>query len=226
MIYRCGLGSRQAVPRCRVTAHYLTISLSRFTRSRKKKWLGMWTPTFGYRKQVRHYDNGAPHFLTFSCHRRLRLLSRDRTRNWFVQALADVRKIHGFHLWAWVIMPEHVHLLIRPPISQIASQSASSKGRISTILADIKRPVGQKSIQYLEERAPDFLQRLTVRNRNRTYRRFWLPGSGYDENVVNPQDLHDVIAYIHENPVRRGLVSRAEDWQWSSARDWLSLPTS
>jgi REP-associated tyrosine transposase len=186
----------------------------------------MWTPTFGHRKQVRHYDNGEPHFLTFSCHRRLPLLSKDRTRNWLLQALTDARTIHGFHRWAWVIMPEHAHLLIWPPISQIASDPASSKGRISAILADIKRPVGQKAIQFLEEHAPDFLQRLTVRNRNRTYRRFWLPGSGYDENVIDPQDLHDVIAYIHENPVRRGLVSRAEDWHWSSACDWLSLSTA
>jgi putative transposase len=185
----------------------------------------MWIPSFGHRKLVKHYDNGEPHFLTFSCHRRLPLLSKDRTRVWFIEALAEARRIHGFHLWAWVVMPEHAHLLIWPPLSHVATESVSSKGKTSAILADIKRPVGQKAIQYLEKHAPQFLSRLTVRNRNRIYRRFWLAGSGYDENISDPEALHEVVAYVHQNPVRRGLVSRAEDWPWSSARDWSSAPT-
>ena len=185
----------------------------------------MWTPSFGHRKLVRHFDNGEPHFLTFSCHQRFPLLSKDRTRRWFIEALAEARRVHGFHIWAWVIMPEHAHLLIWPPLSQVSTDAESSKGKISAILADIKRPVGRKAIQYLEQRAPEFLPRLTVRNRNRTYRRFWLAGSGYDENVNDAAALHDVVEYIHQNPVRRGLVSRAEDWLWSSARDWSTVLT-
>src|SRR4051812_25449696 len=42
---------------------------------------------------------------------------------------------------------------------------------------------GAAAIAYLEEHAPTYLERLTVRNRNRVYRRFWQAGSGYDENV-------------------------------------------
>jgi putative transposase len=145
----------------------------------------VWTPS-GYRKRVKHYDNGEPHFLTFSCYRRLPLLSKDRTRQWFVEALHEARRTHGFHLWAWVVMPEHIHLLIWPPAARIDVDPASTRGKTAGILADLKRPVGQKAIQYLEEHAPEFLERLTVRNRNRTYRRFWQVGSGYDENISEP----------------------------------------
>ena len=64
-----------------------------------------------YRKKVKHYDReGDAHFLTFSCCQRLALLSKDRTRQWFLDALDKGRVKHGFDLWAWVIMPEHVHL--------------------------------------------------------------------------------------------------------------------
>ena len=63
------------------------------------------------RKQVQHDDHGEPHFLTFSCDRRLPLWSKDRTRQWFVEALDPARAVHGFPRWAWVILPEHVHVL-------------------------------------------------------------------------------------------------------------------
>jgi putative transposase len=185
----------------------------------------MWVPDFSPRKRVKHYDNGEPHFLTFSCYRRLPLLSKDRTRQWFIEALTEARSKHGFHLWAWVLMPEHVHLLIWPPFSRVDSSDTSTIGRIAGILADLKRPVGRRAIRYLEDRSPNFLERLTVRNRNRTYRRFWQAGSGYDENVSDVRDLHEVVGYVHDNPVRRKLVSQPADWAWSSARDWVGGET-
>ena len=176
------------------------------------------------RKKVKHYDNGEPHFLTFSCYRRLPLLSKDRTRQWFVDALEEARAMHGFHLWAWVIMPEHVHVLLWPPFDLISPDPHCMKGRTCGILSSIKRPVAEKAIAHLSDNAPDFLQRLTVINANRTYHRFWQTGSGHDENVSEPVSLHALVEYVHLNPVRRGLVKRPEDWPWSSFRDWHRLP--
>src|SRR2546425_10648796 len=46
---------------------------------------------------------------------------------------------------------------------------------------------------------------------------FWQAGGGFDRNVVQPHTLLPMIEYIHANPVRRGLVSRREEWKWSSA---------
>ena len=164
------------------------------------------------RKKVRHFDEpGHAHFLTFSCYRRMALLGKDRTRLWFVEALQNARTKHAFDLWAWGIMPEHVHLLIWPRRIEY---------RTKAMLADIKRPVGQLAVAWLRENTPEFLEKLTVRNRNRTYRRFWQAGPGQDRNVYEPAAAHTIIEYIHNNPVRRGLVRRAEDWPWSSARDW------
>ncbi len=166
-----------------------------------------------HRKTVRHFDEpGHAHFLTFSCFHRMALLSKDRTRNWLVDAIGDARAKHRFHLWTWVIMPEHVHLLIWPPQPKYAT---------APILADIKRPVGQKAIAWLKEHSPGFLEKLTVRNRNRTYHRFWQAGPGQDHNIYEPETAHEVVRYVHENPVHRGLVPKPEDWSWSSARDWM-----
>jgi len=163
-------------------------------------------------KRVRHFDEvGHAHFLTFSTYRRMPLLGKDRTRAWFVDALEAARLKHALDLWAWVIMPEHVHLLIWPRRLDYDTGG---------IQADIKRPVGQLAIEWLEANSPAFLEHLTVRNRNRTYRRFWQAGPGQDHNVYDPATAHRIVEYIHSNPVRRGLVHRPEDWHWSSAADW------
>ena len=175
------------------------------------------------RKKVKHYDNGEPHFLTFSCYRRMQLLSKDRTRQWFVDALSEARNLHGFQLWAWVIMPEHVHVLLWPPFASISIDPQSTRGRIRGSLSSIKKPVAERAIEYLRKSAPSFLRLIKVCNANRTYHRFWQSGSGFDENVSDPQGLHALVDYIHLNPVRRGLVKRPEDWHWSSARDWAGL---
>lgn len=49
---------------------------------------------------------------------------------------------------------------------------------------------------------------------------FWQRGGGYDRNLSSVRDIHEKIRYVHENPVRRGLTPRAEDWPWSSAAAW------
>jgi putative transposase len=65
------------------------------------------------RKTRKAWDQaGHAHELTFSCFRRLRLLGSDRTREWLLRSLETARSWWRFALWAYVIMPEHVHLLI------------------------------------------------------------------------------------------------------------------
>jgi REP element-mobilizing transposase RayT len=71
--------------------------------------------TTPHRKRLKSYNTpGDAHELTFSCYRRLPLLSKDRTRRWFLEALDQARRRRNFYLWAYVIMPEHVHILLWP----------------------------------------------------------------------------------------------------------------
>jgi len=107
-------------------------------------------------------------------------------------------------------MPEHVHLLIYP-----LEESYS----ISEMLKDIKQPVTRRAIRFVREQSPGFLVRMADTQPNgSTKYRFWQRGGGYDRNLVAPAIIHSTINYIHDNPIRRGLVERAGDWHWSSAR--------
>ena len=150
------------------------------------------------------------HELTFSCYRGYKLLSKDRTRQWFVDALDRARRKHDFHLWGYVIMPEHVHLTLLPQKAEY---------EISDILYSIKKPVAEKAMNYLKRTNRNWLERLTVRQPSgKIERHFWQPGGGYDRNIITMRALVGSIFYIHANPVRRGLTAFPTQWEWGSAR--------
>ena len=53
--------------------------------------------------------------------------------------------------------------------------------------------------------------------------RFWQPGGGYDRDIARTATLRSMIEYLHANPVRRGLVAKVENWEWSSARWYAGM---
>ncbi len=157
-------------------------------------------------------EAGHAHFLTYSCFRRLPLLTRDRTRRWVIDALDHTRRTLNVALWAYVIMPEHVHVLLYPHAGDY------DMGRI---LVGLKRPVSDAARRHLEGTENDhWLDRLSVEYPSRRVFRFWQPGGGFDHNIFWEKTVAAVIDYIHMNPVRRRLVADPQDWMWSSARFW------
>jgi len=174
------------------------------------------SPESPHHKFCRRYNiRGHAHYLTFSCFRRQPFLLKDRSCQWVVDAIRRARVRHNFHLWAWVLMPEHVHLLLWPQHQDYD---------ISTILVSLKKPVTNAALRYLTRHAPQFIVHLLDRQPNgKCTRRFWQRGGGYDRNLWSAQEVWEKIHYIHMNPVRRGLVERPEQWLWSSAPDYLGL---
>ena len=120
----------------------------------------------------------------------------------------NARRDFDFSLWAYVFMPEHVHLLIHPKRSDY---------EIRAVLKAMKRPVGMRAIKYLQRHSPAWLSRISVSSGDRVERRFWQAGGGFDRGSVDALVIMKMIDYIHANPVRRQLVEKAEDWKWSSA---------
>ena len=89
------------------------------------------------------------------------------------------------------------------------------------LLAALKRPISARAKAFLQERGDkEWLQKLTVMKSGEPVFRFWQTGGGFDHNVWNERPIQEVIRYIHQNPVRRGLVEDACEWEWSSARFW------
>jgi putative transposase len=132
------------------------------------------------------------HFITFSCYRRQPKLGDAPRRRVFEQALERVRKRYQFFIRGYVVMPEHVHLLLSEP----------ENGLLSRALQSLKQGVSRRLA--LRDTEPFWQERY------------------YDFNVYSERKLVEKLCYIHRNPVTRGLVARPEDWEWSSFRHYAS----
>jgi putative transposase len=126
------------------------------------------------------------------------------------EAIAAAKARHDFDLWAYVFMPNHVHLMICP-----RGESYS----VSGILRSMKQPVARRAIDYVRQNNPSGLRLLATGEQRQLYR-FWQKGGGYDRNITKVETLIESVRYIHNNPVRKGLVELPEEWHFSSAADW------
>jgi putative transposase len=156
---------------------------------------------------------GHCHFLTFSCQKRLPLFSNDVWRGWLGKEVRHACDKLDVSLWAYVFMPEHVHLLVRPRRTEY---------RISDFLYAVKKPVAERIIATLRQEKSPLLTKLEVSAEGRRRYRFWLGGGGFDGNLWTWPKIIQKARYCHMNPVKRRLVKSPEQWRWSSFR-WLEL---
>jgi putative transposase len=142
---------------------------------------------------IRYHDSGKSHFITFSCHQRRQLLSSPNSRRIFELTLERTRKWYGIYIAGYVVMPEHVHLLVSEP--ERKSLSVALQMLKQTVARQLRTPGGAD--------------------------RFWQPRY-YDFDVWSTKKHVEKLRYIHRNPVERGLVARPEDWEWSSFRHYAT----
>jgi putative transposase len=154
-------------------------------------------------KLIRHYGRGHLHFITFTCYRRLSLLRSVRARNAFVQILGETRDRYGFYLVGYVVMPEHIHLLIGEP----------AKGTTSTVIQVLKQRVSRRLRRRKRNAAGQF--GFAFAGSDDSLRRFW-QRRFYDFNVWSLRKRVEKLHYMHMNPLKRKLVDHPRDWPWSS----------
>lgn len=153
----------------------------------------------------RRYGQGHLHFITCSCYRRLPLLNTKHKRDSFLKILNEVREHYNFSLVGYVIMPEHIHLLISEP----------------------KTCTPSTVIQVLKQRTARVLRRRRLRNPSQLplwtndpaqrLEAFW-QRRFYDFNVWSQKKRIEKLNYMHMNPVKRELVAHPKSWPWSSYR--------
>jgi len=153
----------------------------------------------------RAYDTGYLHFITFSCYQRRPLLSSPQCRDLFLRILEETRTRYGVVVVGYVVMPEHVHLLLSEP----------DESTHSVIVQVLKQRFACELFERLRKRnarPAGSLWKTVLEQGHFWQRRF------YDFVVWNPHKRAEKLRYMHENPVRRGLVTSPEEWPWSSYR--------
>ncbi|HAD82101.1 MAG: hypothetical protein A2509_05030 [Candidatus Edwardsbacteria bacterium RIFOXYD12_FULL_50_11] len=133
-------------------------------------------------------DKEHPHFITIVSSARRKILLTGNIPTILIENLAFYRKLHDFKLIGFVIMPDHVHLIIYP----------QGHNAINTILHDYKSYTAQIINIELKQKGS-----------------FWHKGFN-DRLIRSHEELNNELRYIHNNPLKAGLVDNIEDYKFSS----------
>ena len=135
---------------------------------------------------------GETRFLTCGCIGGRRLLAGRAAKTVIVDALRELVEADAIVMHAWVIMGNHLHLLVTPRAAALEDSLAILKTRAAQAIGSAAAEPHQ----------------------------VWERGGGFDRLIWSDRAYWNVLAYIHMNPVKSGLAATPVDWQWSSARDW------
>ena len=141
---------------------------------------------------IRLQHSGQSHFVTFSCYRRQAGLNSPAICALFLEALERFVEQFSLFVYGYVVMPEHIHLLVSEPGS----------GTLANAIHFLKLSSSK--------------QRQSISGGRVDGGHFWQERSSIDRNLRSYSDFTEKLRYIHRNPVKRGLREKPEDWPWSS----------
>ena len=144
----------------------------------------------------RYYIPNAIIFITTVTRNRYPYLQSKKDINLFFETIRKVREFHPFKLFAYVILPDHFHWLMKV---------GDPAGDFSKVMQSIKRNF---TLNY--KKAHKLQTPISI-----WQRRFW------DHVIRDEKDLERHFDYIHWNPIKHSYVQRPEEWPNSTYQYWL-----
>lgn len=152
------------------------------------------------------------YYLTTVTKDRLQVFRRQDMKAIACNALNEARQSCGFLIFAYVIMPDHLHVV------------TDSEKRSRVLLRFINGIIGRRIIDFLKQGYPASLQKLR-RQEDRRGHKYSLWDHHANARVLTSEEMfRQRVNYTHKNPVRAGLVKKPEDYKYSSARIWNGKP--
>ena len=161
-------------------------------------------------------DQGATHFVSFAVVEWVDVFTRKDYRDIIIDSLKHCQEKKGLVVYGWCIMSNHVHLII-----------SAKENNLSDVLGDFKKFTSKKLTDAIltnpiESRKKWMIQIFKeageLNSRNTNYQ-FWQQDNQPKE-IFTPQFAAQKLEYIHNNPVEAGIVEKAEEYIYSSARDY------
>ncbi|MGA8153221.1 MAG: transposase [Terriglobales bacterium] len=153
----------------------------------------------------RYYGADHLHFINCSCYHRQPWLDSRRRRDLFLRVLEQVRRRYAFVVVGYVVMPEHIHLLISEP----------AKGNPSRVMQAVKPGFARRVLRQMRKRRVAAQGELFAAGTEHVWQRRF-----YDFNVWSERKRIEKLRYMHRNPMKRGLVDEPGQWAWSSFRSY------
>ena len=158
----------------------------------------------GFAYQVK--DQGAVHFVTFTVHQWADVFTRPIYVDALLESLRYCQKEKGLEIFAWVIMTNHCHFILR-----------AKNENLSDVIRDFKKFTSKSIFNAIETNSQEsrknwLLKTLSYENK------IWFWEEGYHGEEIYTQDFFDSkMDYIHQNPLRAGIVEKEEEYLNSSA---------
>jgi REP element-mobilizing transposase RayT len=163
-------------------------------------------------------DDAIPHFVTFTVVGWIDVFTREKYKELFAGSLQYCTENKGLILHAWVIMTNHVHLIL-----------SSKTNKIEHIVRDVKKFTSKQIIKAIQENTSESRKEWMLNifsftgkeNNNNKDFQFWR--QDYHPIELNTNEkLKQRLDYLHENPVRSGLVLEPWHYKYSSAIDYYT----
>jgi putative transposase len=178
----------------------------------------------------RFHESGQSHFITFSCYRRQPKFVNAAVYDLFPRCLEDMRRRFDLRIYGYVVMPEHVHLLLSEPEHDTLAEAihylklSFAKRLRSRTIAQVSVQKKDANLGHRVSRKKDanLGHRVSPKadaNLEHQLGSFWQKRY-YDRNVRDAREFMVKLRYLHRNPVKRGLVKEPGDWKWSSFRHY------
>ena len=162
------------------------------------------------------------YFITFAVVQWVDAFSRLEYRDILVESLRFCQKNKGLIIHGWCIMTNHVHFIV----------SSDGKQRLEFVLRDLKKFTSGEIIRAINDNPKESRKSWMVwlfrsageRNPNNTVYQFWQQDN-HPIELINPQMMKEKLDYIHNNPVKAGIVDHPHEYIYSSARAYAGMPS-
>jgi REP element-mobilizing transposase RayT len=162
-------------------------------------------------------EQDAAYFLTFQVVGWVDIFTRKVYRDIIIGSLAYCQQHKGLEVYAYVIMSNHIHLLVR-----------STQNDLSGFIRDFKHYTSRQILEVVNngvESRRDWMQIVFAYHaklKQGQVNQVWTH-ENHAEQIYSQKFIEQKLNYIHENPVRSGIVAKAEDYLYSSARNYADM---
>jgi len=168
--------------------------------------------------KYKFYNPDGTYFITFAVIYWIDVFTRDDYRNILINSVEYCINKKGLVVHAWVIMTNHVHMIV----------SRKGNNKLEEILRDMKKHTSVEIIHEIESRPYEsrkewmlsLFEKAGRKNPNNVKFQFWQQDN-HPIELTNNFMYDQKLEYIHQNPVVQGFVEKAEDYVWSSMKDYI-----
>jgi putative transposase len=164
------------------------------------------------RSRYRINELDAAHFITSTVVAWLPVFTTHACCDILVRSFAYCREHKGLRIYAWVVLDNHFHAIVTAP-------------ELAKTLADLKKFTVREIVAQLQSEGREWLlnqlRYFRAAHKQASTYQVWQEGS-HPQAITSDAMMERKLDYLHNNPVKRGVVASAEHWRYSSAHEWLA----